>query len=483
MRDGENRGRILLVDDDTAVRLAMTRGLRRAGYEVDAFPDGMTALSFLREHPDVELLVTDLKMPGMDGITVLRRARELVPDIGILMVTAYASVDTAVEAMKHGASDYIEKPIDLDVLRRRVENLVEKVRLGREVTQFREIRSILEERGSFEGMIGQSRAMLELFRKIQQVAPTTSSVLIVGESGVGKELVARALHRRSERARETFLPVDCAAIPAELIESELFGHERGAFTGAQARKPGKFELAHKGTLFLDEIGEVPLGVQAKLLRALETRTFMRVGGTEEITVDVRVLAATNRNLEEMSREGKFRADLYYRLNVVTLEIPPLRERRDDIPLLATAFLEQFAREHDRPVPVLTPEALQVLKAAPWPGNVRELRNLMQSLVILHPGTEIGVHHLPEPIRRAVEESAPAVEGADPAASFVGKKMEDIEREVILRTLEMTGGNRSRAAQALGIGLRTLQRKIKQYRAEGHHVAGGPGGAGEGSPAD
>ncbi|MCE5246577.1 MAG: sigma-54 dependent transcriptional regulator [Candidatus Polarisedimenticolia bacterium] len=470
----ERRGRIVIVDDDAGGRQAMARALERVGFEVAPFADGIEALAFLREHPDTELVLTDLRMPGIDGIEVLRRARELVADIGVLMITAYGSVETAVGAMKFGAEDYLEKPVNLDVLRGRVTTLVEKVRLGREVNEFREVERILVEQGAFEGMVGQTPAMMELFRKIQQVAAARSSVLILGESGAGKELVARAIHRHSPRARQTFLPVDCAAIPAEILESELFGHERGAFTGAQMRKPGKFELATGGTLFLDEIGELPLALQAKLLRALETQTFMRVGGTEEVHVDVRVLAATNRDLGRMADAGEFRQDLYYRLAVVTLRIPSLRERRSDVPLLAASFLERFAKENGRKTPLLTPDALQVLKHAPWPGNVRELRNMMESLVILHPGEEVQAQHLPEELRRAArEEELSAGELALPASSgaLVGRTMEEIEREVILKTLERTAGNRTAAAEMLGIGLRTLQRKIKQYREEGYPVMG------------
>ncbi len=467
----DGAGRILIVDDDAAGRQAMARALERIRHEVFAFADGLEALAFLREHPDIELLLTDLKMPGLDGLEVLRRAREMVPDIGVLMITAYGSVETAVEAMKYGAEDYLEKPVNLDVLRSRVTHLVEKVRLGREVREFRAVERTLTEEGAFEGMVGQTPGMLELFRQIQQVAPARSSVLILGESGTGKELVARAIHRRSARARQTFLPVDCAAIPREILESELFGHERGAFTGAQVRKPGKFELAHDGTLFLDEIGEFPLALQAKLLRALESQTFMRVGGTDELRVDVRVIAATNRNLEEMVAAGEFRGDLFYRLAVVNLRVPPLRERRADIPLVATAFLERFARENGRAAPRLTPEALQLLRQAVWPGNVRELRNLMESLVILHPGEEIQPQHLPEDLRRIAQEAALAASPGFGPGALVGRTMEDVEREMILRTLERTRGNRTQAAEMLGIGLRTLQRKIKQYRAEGLPVMG------------
>jgi DNA-binding NtrC family response regulator len=463
-------GRIVIVDDDTGGRQAMARALQRVGYDVHAFGDGLEALAFVREHPDIELVVTDLKMPGLDGLEVLRRARETVPDIGVLMITAFGSVETAVGAMKYGAEDYLEKPVNLDVLRGRVANLVEKVRLARQVSELRSVEKIVLEKGSFEGMVGRSPAMLELFRKIQQVSPARSSVLITGDSGTGKELVARAIHRHSPRARETFLPLDCAAIPAEILESELFGHERGAFTGAQGRKPGKLELADRGTLFLDEIGELPLTLQSKLLRALETRTFMRVGGTTQIEVDVRLIAATNRDLARESEEGGFRQDLYYRLAVVTLRVPPLRERAEDIPLLAQAFIEKFSRENDREPPQLDAETLQLLKRAPWPGNVRELRNTMESLVILHAGELVQPSQLPEEIRRAASE-AELVPGAAARTSLAGRTMDEIEREAILRTLERTGGNRTQAAEMLGIGLRTLQRKIRQYRDAGYPVFG------------
>lgn len=473
---GTAEGRIIIVDDDASGRQAMTRALRRVGYHVDSFADGLDAIAFLREHPDVELLLTDLRMPGLDGLEVLRRAREMIPDIGALMITAYGSVETAVGAMKFGAEDYLEKPVNLEVLRGRVANLVEKVQLAREINEYRAIERTLDSEGSFEGMIGTSSSMLELFRKIRRVSTARSSVLILGESGTGKELVARAIHRHSSRSRETFLPVDCAAIPGEILESELFGHERGAFTGAQARKPGKFELADRGTIFLDELGELPLPLQSKLLRVLETQVFMRVGGTSEVKVDVRVLAATNRDLLQMTGSAGFRSDLYYRLAVVTLRIPPLRERREDIPLLAASFIERFSRENEREQPVLTPESVQVLKWAPWPGNVRELRNLMESLAILHPGQEIRPTHLPEDLRRAASEAASAG-GKDSGSpgGLVGKTMEEVEREAILRTLERTGGNRTQAADMLGIGLRTLQRKIKQYRQEGFVVAETEGG--------
>jgi DNA-binding NtrC family response regulator len=476
MTRGDAQGHIVLVDDDAGGREAMTRALSKVGFRVEPFADGLDALAYVRAHPHVELVVTDLKMPRIDGLEVLRRAREIVPDVGVLMVTAHGSVETAVDAMKYGAEDYLEKPVNLDVLRRRATNLVEKVRLGREVMEFRQLESVLDEAGVFEGMVGRSPAMIELYRKIRQLADAKTPVLILGESGTGKELVARAIHRLSPRAREAFLPFDCASIPHHLLESEIFGHERGAFTGADARKPGKFEMASSGTLFLDEIGEMELDLQAKFLRALETQTFMRVGGTAQLEVDVRVLAATHRDLGALVDTGEFRRDLYYRLAVLTLRIPPLRERAEDIPRIASYFLERFAKEHGRPAPQLLPDALQTLVRAPWPGNVRELRNLMESLVILHSGDELGAAQLPEELRRAadanVEPEAADVFEPPQGEAFVGRTMEEIEREAILRSLERTSGNRTQAAEMLGIGLRTLQRKIKQYKAEGFAVKDG-----------
>ncbi len=467
----EPKGRVVIVDDDAAGRLAMARALERVGFDVKAYADGMAALAWLREHPDVELIVTDLKMPGIDGIEVLRRAREIIPDVGLLMVTAFASVDSAVEAMKVGSADYLEKPLNIEALRSRARNLVEKGQQSRELRQLRDVLSTVDREGAFEGMVGRAPAMLELYRKIGHVARVRSPVLILGESGSGKELVARAIHRRSARARETFLPLDCTSIPPELLESELFGHERGAFTGAQARKPGKLELAHRGTLFLDEIGDMRPDLQSKLLRAIESQSFMRVGGTEQLHVDVRILAATNRDLARMAETGEFRQDLYYRLAVVTLRVPALRERVEDIPVLATWFLERFAAENRRKAPRLTPEAVRLLESAAWPGNVRELRNLMESLVILHEGEEIGPHHLPDDLRTAAAASAAAA-GTQVATGLAGRTMEEIEREAILQSLERTGGNRTQAAEMLGIGLRTLQRKLKQYRQEGYPVGDG-----------
>jgi DNA-binding NtrC family response regulator len=401
--------------------------------------------------------------------------------MGVLMITGHGSVESAVDAMKRGADDYLTKPVDLFELRKRASTIVEKRLLSRKVV---ELESRLGEK--FGKLIGKSRAMEALFRQMEMVAPTRSNVLIVGESGTGKELVANALHENSPRKDARFLPINCAAIPAEILESELFGHERGSFTGATGRKIGKFELADKGTLFLDEIGELPLDMQVKLLRVLETREFMRVGGTETIRVDIRLVAATNSDLEAAVLKGGFRSDLYYRLKVVTLRIPPLRERREDIPLLVNHFFATFLKENDRDGMRIAPEAMRALVAARWEGNVREVRNQVESLVVLTPSNEIRLEDLPPEIRGLAPSTEPQA-AAHPAAagsdalepgSTAGLTMDEIERRAIEDALARTGGNRTQAAEMLGIGLRTLQRKLKEYRAAGQAAAGDGGGENE-----
>jgi DNA-binding NtrC family response regulator len=365
--------------------------------------------------------------------------------------------------MRVGADDYLTKPVDLYELRRRVTNLLENRRLKEEVT---ELRQMLDKRFGFESIIGQSAPMERLFEQMRLVAPTRSNVLVVGESGTGKELVANALHRASPRRDERFLAINCGAIPQDILESELFGHERGSFTGAVARKIGKFEMAHKGTLFLDEISELYPELQVKLLRVLEERRVMRVGGHDLIDVDFRLIAATNRDLEREVAEGRFREDLYYRLKVVTLRIPPLRERPADIALLFEHFLEIYFKEHGKPAKRLTPEALAAAQRYPWPGNVRELRNVVEALVIFHQGEGIGTADLPPEMRQGSGEgSAPPPAAVQPAHG-PARTMDAIERQAILETLGRTGGRRAEAAHLLGIGLRTLQRKLKDYKAQG-----------------
>jgi len=424
----------------------------------------------------VQLVVTDLMLPGTDGMGVLEQARRIRPDIGVLMITGHASIETAVDAMKRGADDYLTKPILLDELRKRVSSVLEKRRLSRRVD---ELEKRLSEK--FGKLIGKSQAMEALFRQMDLVAAARSNVLIAGESGTGKELVANALHENSPRGDGPFLPINCAAIPSEILESELFGHEKGSFTGAIARKIGKFELADQGTLFLDEIGELPIEMQVKLLRVLEEREFMRVGGVSTVRVDIRLIAATNQDLEAAVEGRRFRSDLYYRLKVVTLKIPPLRERREDIPLLANHFLESLARENGREEMRFLPQAMRAICAARWEGNVRELRNLVESLVVLVPYNEIRLEDLPpEYVQESPATAGRSANAGDPvppyaAPSTAGLTMEEIERRAILEALEKTGGNRTQAAEMLKIGLRTLQRKLKEYRLAGKGESGPPSG--------
>src|ERR1700681_2867759 len=448
---------ILVIDDETGSRESMAIALEKAGLAVRTFDDAKKALEFLDEN-EARLAVCDLRMLGMDGLAFLHEVRERKLDLAIMLVTAYGSIESAVEAMRVGADDYLTKPVDLYELRQRVNNLIEKEQLKEEVSNLREQ---LDKRFGFESIIGHSAPMERLFEQMRMVAPTRSSVLVIGESGTGKELVANAVHRASPRRNERFLAINCGAIPSDILESELFGHERGSFTGAVTRKIGKFELAHRGTLFLDEISELYPELQVKLLRVLEERQVMRVGGSELIEVDFRLIAATNRDLEKEVAEGRFREDLYYRLKVVTLRIPPLRERPGDIPPLLDHFLNQFCQEHGKPPKALAPEALELLTRYAWPGNVRELKNVMESVVVFHQDGEVTVNDLPAEIRQAATLST----RGGPVQSVVGepRSMAEIERQAILETLGRTAGHRARAADILGIGLRTLQRKLKEYK--------------------
>ena len=405
---------VVVIEDEVANRESYERALSKIGYRVAAFGEAESALRHLRAHRDVVLVITDLMMPGTDGFGVLAAARDIDPDVGLLMITGHGSVESAVDAMKRGADDYLTKPVDLFELRKRASAIVEKRLLSRRVV---ELESRLGEK--FGKLVSHSKPMEALFRQMEMVAPTRSNVLIVGDSGTGKELVANALHENSPRKDARFLPINCAAIPSEILESELFGHERGSFTGATGRKIGKFELADKGTLFLDEIGELPLEMQVKLLRVLETREFMRVGGTDTIKVDIRLVAATNADLELSVERGTFRNDLYYRLKVVTLRIPPLRDRREDIPLLANHFLAMFAKENDREGIKFAPDAMRAIVNARWEGNVRELRNVVESLVVLTPSTEIRVADLPEDLKRFANGEFHSQAGA-PTAEKIGR---------------------------------------------------------------
>ncbi|MGH9464352.1 MAG: sigma-54-dependent transcriptional regulator, partial [Thermoanaerobaculia bacterium] len=425
---------ILVIDDESGSRQAMALALEKAGLEVRTFDDAQRALAELEVRGEAGLVVCDLKMPGLDGLGFLAEVRRRRLDLPVVLVTGYGSIESAVQAMQVGADDYLTKPVDLYELRTRVRNLVENRQLKAEVSS---LRQRLDKRFGFESIIGGSAPMERLFEQMQLVAPTRSTVLLVGESGTGKELVANALHVASPRRDERFLAINCGAIPQDILESELFGHERGSFTGAVSRKIGKFELAHRGTLFLDEISELYPELQVKLLRVLEERRIMRVGGSEAIEVDFRLIAATNRDLEEAVARGRFREDLYYRLKVVTLAIPPLRERRADIPLLAGHFLERFCAEHERSPKRLAPAAVAALERASWPGNVRELKNVLESLVVFHRGETIEFADLPPELGREMTTAAPV--GSRIQSAEAPRTMAAIEQQVILETLALCGG--------------------------------------------
>ncbi len=445
---------VFLVDDDDGSREAMTRTLERVGYTLRAFPSAEEALARLRAGDPVDVVVSDVRMPGMDGYQLLREVRGEFPHLPFLLVTAFGDIQDAVTALQEGADDYLTKPVKMQELRQRVQLHLERRVLSDENKR---LRQRLEKSFGFEGIVGHSSAMEDLLERLRVAAPTRSTVLIVGESGTGKELVANALHQNSQRSDGPFVAINCGAIPGEILESELFGHEKGAFTGAHQRRIGLIERASGGTLFLDEISELSPDLQVKLLRVLEERHVMRVGGATQIPVDFRLVVATNRDLAAWVSKGRFRQDLYYRLKVVTLEIPALRERADDIPLFVQHFLEMFNRELGREVRGVQPAVLAALKRQPWPGNVRELRNIVESLVLFARGEEITLEELPPEYRT----SAPRSEVAS-LAEWSPRPMAEIEREAILRTVELTGGHRARAAELLGIGLRTLQRKLKEY---------------------
>jgi two-component system, NtrC family, response regulator HydG len=442
---------LLIVDDDAAEREQTSRIFRGEGYDLVGVGSGAEALSII-ESRDVAVLLTDLKMPGMDGQELLRQAKELRPELQAIVVTGYGSVEGAVDAMQAGAGDFLQKPLDIHTTRARVRKAVEKHALERQNVV---LRGQVDSAYGLENMVGSSVAMQEVFRKIRRVAPTSATVLILGESGTGKELAARAIHNLSPRAQARFLPFNCAAVTRELVESELFGYNRGAFTGAARDKPGYFEEAHGGTLLLDEIGEMTMDAQAKLLRVLEEREIMRVGGTRAIPIDVRILASTNRNLDEAVADGTFREDLYHRIKVFPIEIPPLRDRREDMPQLIEHHLMKAAEEHGVPPRPLGVSAMDAFRRYDWPGNIRELRNLMAFLVLSVDAAVITEADLPDSLRgESPSRPAEIVE--------VGMSMDDIEREAILRTLRSTDGNKTKAAEILGIGLRTLYRKLDRY---------------------
>jgi DNA-binding NtrC family response regulator len=445
-------GKILVVDDEPAEREGLARLVGQWGYDVETASSGEEALNLVEtQHPAV--VVTDLVLPEMDGLTLLQKLKETGRPPIVLLVTGHGTVETAVEAMRHGAFDYLTKPVDTTRLQVLLEKSIEQESLSREVNL---LRHQLRQKGSFGQMVGQSRGMQEVYRWVELAATSTAPVLVYGESGTGKELVARTIHELSNRRNKPFVAINCAAIPETLIESELFGHERGAFTGATERRLGCFELTDGGTLFLDEIAEMDPNTQAKLLRVLQEGSFRRVGsGKHEIQVDVRVVAATNQIPSEAITNGKLREDLFYRLNVFSIHLPPLRDRREDIPLLARNFIEEFNRQDNRQVRGLSGETEKELERYHWPGNVRELRNVIQRAVVLSGSGLIGVEHLPDNVLRA---AAPA----PPTTTGTVTPIREMERDMILRALEETGQDKRRAAQLLGISLKTLYNKLAKY---------------------
>ena len=451
---------VLIVDDEESIRSSLDGILQDEGYRTSVAASGEDALSLLREElPDLVLL--DIWMPGLDGLETLRRARDLAPEQVVIMMSGHGTIETAVKATKLGAFDFIEKPLSLEKLLLSIQNAL---KIGQLVEENRFLKAKIAKEYD---MVGNSREISLLKEQIAIAAPTSGWVLITGENGTGKELVARAIHNQSRRREKPFVEVNCAAIPEELIESELFGHERGAFTGATTQRKGKFDLAHEGTLFLDEIGDMSLKTQAKVLRILQERKFERVGGSKTIEVDVRVIAATNKDLEEEIRQGSFREDLYYRLNVLPFHVPPLRERREDIPRLVSHFLDYFCSKEGREIKTITPAALTTLQGYSWPGNVRELKNIVERLVIMTPDTSIQETHLPPSMRsKKSQPSDPrgaSLAGVD-ASNFKEAK-EEFEKEFILQKLEEHDWNISRTAEAIDIERSNLHRKIKSFGIE------------------
>jgi DNA-binding NtrC family response regulator len=453
------KGRVLIVDDEPAVAEALREMIAAWGYETEAEADGLAGLKRAGEFRPY-VVIADVMMPRLDGFGLLRQLRERYPEIAVILLTGQGSVEMALRAIQEeGAYHYFEKPIDMSKLRMVVERAVEYGEARRENEA---LRRQLRDRGAFGELVGNAESMRQIYALIEQVAPSSASVLLTGESGTGKELVARTIHNLSPRKNAPFVAINCSAIPETLMESELFGHEKGAFTGAASRRQGCFELAHSGTLLLDEIAEMPTLLQAKLLRVLEERSVRRLGSTHEIPVDVRLLAATNKEPHEAVRSGAFREDLLYRLNVITIELPPLRERKDDLPLLAQHLVTQLAERHDRPARFLSPAALEVLRSHNWPGNVRELRNTIERAVIICSGEEIDRHHLaPYPVDQRAR-----ARNEDTLTLPIGTPIEEVERQMILLTLRKTENNKTRAAELLGISLKTLHNKLRLYRERG-----------------
>lgn len=447
--------KLLIVDDEKNIRLGLAKSMELEGYEVFTAEDGSEAMKEMIKR-DIDLVLTDLRMPKMSGEDLLKKISNAYPTVPVIILTGHGSVENAVNAMRNGAYDFVTKPVNLDRLSLLVKRALASRRLVQEHKELQQEVAKLENKKN-QPFIGKSQQMQQIFERIEQVAPTKASLLITGESGVGKEVVADAVHNRSDRSDHSFIKVHCAALSESLLESELFGHEKGAFTGAASLKKGRFELADGGTIFLDEIGEINPSVQIKILRVLQEKSFERVGGEKTIQVDTRIIAATNRNLKKEVEKGNFREDLYYRLNVIELNIPPLRERKEDIPLLSSAFLKEFAQENGRAVEAIDHKAAMLLYNYSWPGNVRELRNCIESALVLCREHFIGVDDLPPHIREGSNNSVIRID--------VGTTMAEAEKIIIRSTLSALNNNKSKAAEILGIGRKTLHRKIHDYGLE------------------
>jgi two-component system, NtrC family, response regulator AtoC len=451
------KAKVLIVDDDTSMCELLAEGLVQHGYEARWNASAQQALKQLAEQ-DFDVVLTDINMRDMSGLELCQKATEAHPELPVIVITAFGSMETAVQAIRAGAYDFITKPFDIDVVAIAIERAVKHGVLTRAVKR---LQRAVDESRRFDELLGASPAMKEVYDLLERVGESESTVLISGESGTGKELVARALHRRSKRSGGPFVAINCAAMPEQLLESELFGHTKGAFTDARSARPGLFVQAKGGTIFLDEIGDMPVGLQPKLLRALQERTVRPVGGDTETAIDVRVVAASNRDLETAIEERKFREDLYYRINVIHVELPPLRARGADVLLLATHYLQHFAAQSQKDVRSLTSEAAEKLSAYAWPGNVRELANCMERAVALTRNESIGVADLPEKIR-SYRTSHVLVAATDPSELV---PMEEVEKRYILRVLEAVGGNKTLAAQVLGLDRKTLYRKLDRYGSE------------------
>jgi two-component system response regulator HydG len=446
--------RVLVVDDDAPHAEAVAESLERVGYECVVATSGRDALRLIEEQM-FDIVLTDLIMDGVGGLEVLAKAKQELPDAEVVILTAHNMVKTAVTAMQAGATTYLTKPLDISELRTVADKVSQTQRLARSNL---ELQRQLNERFGFEGVVGNSPSMHAVVARLRQIAPTSATVLITGESGTGKELVAKALHNNSPRRYKPFVPLNCAALSENILESELFGHIRGAFTGADRERKGWFEHANGGTLFLDEVGDIPLSTQVKLLRALESGEIVRVGTNEPVKVNVRLISATNRDLTEAIAAGTFRQDLYHRIKVVSVKLPPLRQRREDIPLLIEFFLKEFAASHDKKITSITPAARKALMSHSWPGNVRELKNTIESMVVIDIDGVLDSDDLTEEILAST-----STEAVSPGqASLVGRSLEEIEKYYIAETLKLTSGNREEASRLLGIGERTLYRKIKEY---------------------